>query len=103
MEEEEAEENEKLFDPDNQDDEEDDEMALIAKYDKEFETFFNRKDSLMINIQKLSKLRYGQNSDAQKALVDEAHLALQKQQTILAQKRNQSFRMSIKKLKPEEQ
>ena len=84
MEEEEAEENEKLFDADNQDDDEDDEMALIAKYDKEFETFFKRRDSLMNNIQKLSKLRYGQNSDAQKALVDEAHQALRRQQTILS-------------------
>ena len=103
MEEEEEQENEAMFDNNTVDDADNQDVDLIAQYDKEFENFFKRKDSLMNNIQKLSKLRYGKNSDAQKALVDEAKIALTRQQTVLTQKRNQSFRMSIKKLKPEEQ
>ena len=79
MEEEEEQENEAMFDNNAVDDADNQDVDLIAQYDKEFENFFKRKDSLMNNIQKLSKLRYGKNSDAQKALVDEAKIALTRQ------------------------
>jgi hypothetical protein len=68
---------------------------LMEQYDTTYENFFKRKDSLLLNINKLSKLHHGEESEHHDSMIKNTHEAIMRTSTKLVEKRNNYLKENI--------
>ena len=68
---------------------------LIDVYDETYENFFKRKESLMLNINKLSKLHHGENEENHEEMISGVHGLIARTSTKLVEKRNNYLKENI--------
>ena len=75
---------------------------LMKQYDATYDNFFKRKDSLMININTLSKLHHGEDNKSHDTMIKNTHEAIIRESTKLVEKRNNYLKENIAHLPEEE-
>ena len=68
---------------------------LVDAYDETYENFFKRKESLMLNIHKLSELKHGKDVEKHKEMTQGAHSLLTRTSEKLVEKRNNFLKENI--------
>jgi flavorubredoxin len=68
---------------------------LMDAYDETYDNFFRRKDSLLLNINKLSQLHHGEDEHSHAQMIAGAHGAILRSSTKLVEKRNNYLQENI--------
>jgi len=76
---------------------------LMDNYDATYENFFKRKDSLLLNINKLSQLHHGEDEHNHEQMIAGAHGAILRSSTKLVEKRNNFLKENIAHLDEDQQ
>jgi len=76
---------------------------LMDNYDATYENFFKWKDSLLLNINKLSQLHHGEDEHNHEQMIAGAHGAILRSSTKLVEKRNNFLKENIAHLDEDQQ